>query len=127
MACWLSVLPPDTKFVSLRCDAYDSQNEITFDKYGRPTGANSSCKDTNPGTFHVLMANYFGKQGEAFTAEQTQAMVREILSDAQWERLEREKQLDFCHYIPTAGRYRATLQGSIETASDRLAATPDDD
>jgi len=48
-------------------------------------------------------------QGEAFTAEQTRAMVREILSDAQWEKLEREKQLDFCHYIPTAGRYRANV------------------
>jgi twitching motility protein PilT len=48
-------------------------------------------------------------QGEAFTADQTKAMVREILSDAQWERLEAEKQLDFCHYIPTAGRYRANV------------------
>ena len=35
--------------------------------------------------------------------------MREILSDAQWERLQKEKQLDFCHYIPTAGRYRANV------------------
>ena len=48
-------------------------------------------------------------QGEPFTAEQTKAMVREILSDAQRHRLEEEKQLDFCHYIPTAGRYRANV------------------
>jgi twitching motility protein PilT len=48
-------------------------------------------------------------QGEPFTADQTRAMVREILTDAQWERLEQEKQLDFCYYIPTAGRYRANV------------------
>jgi hypothetical protein len=61
----------ETKFVSLRCDGLDSQNEITFDKYGRPNGASASCKDTNPGTFHVLMTNYLGKQGEAFVYDRT--------------------------------------------------------
>jgi hypothetical protein len=61
----------ETKFVSLRCDAVDSQNEIAFDKYGRPTGANASCRDTNPGTFHVLMTNYLGKQGESFVYDRT--------------------------------------------------------
>lgn len=61
----------ETKFVSLRCDALDSANEITFDKYGRPNGASASCKDTNPGTFHVLMTNYLGKQGESFVYDRT--------------------------------------------------------
>jgi len=61
----------ETKFVSLRCDSVDSQNEINFDKYGRPTGASASCKDTNPGTFHVLMTNYLGKQGESFVYDRT--------------------------------------------------------
>ncbi len=61
----------ETKFVSLRCDSVDSANEITFDKYGRPTGASSSCKDTNPGTFHVLMTNYLGKQRESFVYDRT--------------------------------------------------------
>ena len=56
-----------------------------------------------------LAADLVRAQGEPFTAEQTEAMVREILSDAQWERLQKEKQLDFCHYIPTAGRYRANV------------------
>ena len=53
-----------------------------------------------------LAADLVRAQGEPFTAEQTEAMVREILTDAQWERLQKEQQLDFCHYIPTAGRYR---------------------
>ncbi|HEY5947169.1 MAG TPA: pre-peptidase C-terminal domain-containing protein [Kofleriaceae bacterium] len=61
----------ETKFVSLRCDAVDSQNEITFDKYGRPNTNGTQCRDTNPGTFHVLMANYLGKQGEAFVYDRT--------------------------------------------------------
>ena len=56
-----------------------------------------------------LAADLVRAQGEPFTPEQTEAMVREILTDAQWERLEKEKQLDFCHYIPTAGRYRANV------------------
>jgi hypothetical protein len=61
----------DTKFVSLRCDALDASNEITFDKYGRPNNNNAECRDTNPGTFHVLMTNYLGKQGEAFVYDRT--------------------------------------------------------
>ena len=61
----------ETKFVSLRCDSLDSANEITFDKYGRPNGASSNCKDTNPGTFHVLMTNYLGKQGASFVYDRT--------------------------------------------------------
>ncbi|HEX5059777.1 MAG TPA: pre-peptidase C-terminal domain-containing protein [Kofleriaceae bacterium] len=61
----------DTKFVSLRCDALDASNEITFDKYGRPNNTNAECRDTNPGTFHVLMTNYLGKQGEAFVYDRT--------------------------------------------------------
>ena len=61
----------ETKFVSLRCDALDSANEITFDKYGRPNGASASCKDTNPGTFHVLMTNYLGKQRASFVYDRT--------------------------------------------------------
>ncbi len=56
-----------------------------------------------------LAADLVRAQGEPFTAEQTEAMVREILTEAQWERLQKELQLDFCHYIPTAGRYRANV------------------
>ncbi|MBA3391542.1 MAG: pre-peptidase C-terminal domain-containing protein [Deltaproteobacteria bacterium] len=62
----------ETRFVSLRCDATASENQITFDKYGRPNGgASTNCRDTNPGTFHVLMTNYLGKQGESFVYDRT--------------------------------------------------------
>jgi twitching motility protein PilT len=56
-----------------------------------------------------IAADLVRAQGEPFTAEQTEAMAREILTEAQWERLQAEKQLDFCHYIPTAGRYRSNV------------------
>jgi hypothetical protein len=61
----------ETRFVSLRCDQLDSSQEVAFDKYGRPTGTSAACGDTNPGTFHVLMTNYLGKQGEAFVYDRT--------------------------------------------------------
>jgi len=61
----------ETRFVSLRCDALDADQQIYFDRYGRPTGASQSCKDTNPGTYHVLLANYLGRQGEAFVEDRT--------------------------------------------------------
>lgn len=61
-----------TKFVSLRCDSLHSEQEINFDKYGRPSGGSSNnCRDTNPGTFHVLMTNYLGKQGASFVYDRT--------------------------------------------------------
>ena len=62
----------ETKFVSLRCDT-DAAGEpgINFDNYGRPTGGDASCRDTNPGTYHVLLTNYLGKQGASFVEDRT--------------------------------------------------------
>ena len=62
----------ETKFVSLRCNT-DAQGTpgINFDNYGRPTGGDASCKDTNPGTYHVLLTNYLGKQGASFAEDRT--------------------------------------------------------
>jgi len=48
-------------------------------------------------------------QAEPFTAELTEGMLREILTPLQIEKLGREQQLDFCYYIPSAGRYRANV------------------
>lgn len=48
-------------------------------------------------------------QGDPFTAEQTEALIREILTDDQWQRLQTAQQIDFCYYIPNAGRYRANV------------------
>jgi len=48
-------------------------------------------------------------QGEPFTKEQTEALLREILSEQQQEILDRTHQLDFCHFVPNAGRYRGNV------------------
>ena len=47
-----------------------------------------------------LAADLVRAQGEPFTPQQTEAMLREILTEAQWQRVQQERQLDFCHYIP---------------------------
>jgi twitching motility protein PilT len=48
-------------------------------------------------------------QAEPFTAEQTESMLREILTEPQWETLAAKQQLDFCYFIPQAGRYRGNI------------------
>ncbi|HYI11886.1 MAG TPA: PilT/PilU family type 4a pilus ATPase [Thermoanaerobaculia bacterium] len=56
-----------------------------------------------------VAADLVRAQGEPFTAAQTEAILREILSEQQWTALQSEQQIDFCHYIPQAGRYRANV------------------
>jgi len=60
-----------SKFVSLRCDKDDAQNKITYDAYGRPIAADAECKDTNPGTYHVLLTNFLGLRGQSFVEDRT--------------------------------------------------------
>ncbi len=52
----------DVKFVSLRCD----EDEVGVDL--RDVAA---CKDTNAGTFHVVVANLLGLRGESFIEDRT--------------------------------------------------------
>ncbi len=40
------------------------------------------------------------------TPVQTERMLRELLTPEQWKKLHEETQLDFCTYVPRAGRYR---------------------
>ena len=47
--------------------------------------------------------------GSAFTAGQTKGLLREILTEDQQRVLKTECQLDFCYYIPRAGRYRSNV------------------
>jgi len=57
-----------TKFISLRCDTTNRANAMNFDKYGRPS--DEACRDTNAGSFHLLVANFLGK-GKAFAEDRT--------------------------------------------------------
>ncbi|HEV7921939.1 MAG TPA: PilT/PilU family type 4a pilus ATPase [Thermoanaerobaculia bacterium] len=56
-----------------------------------------------------LAADLLRAQGEPFTPEQTESMLREILTPHQWEVLTERQQVDFCYYIPQAGRYRGNV------------------
>jgi hypothetical protein len=58
-----------TKFVSLRCESNDSTSGIRYDAYGRP--AAQECRDSNPGTFHLILANYLGRQGKSVVEDRT--------------------------------------------------------
>jgi twitching motility protein PilT len=56
-----------------------------------------------------LAADLLRVQAPLFTPEDTEAMIKEILSEAQWTRLQEQQQLDFSYFIPNAGRYRANV------------------
>ena len=56
-----------------------------------------------------LAADLLRAQGNSWTADDTHDMIREVLTDPQWDLLHKEQQLDFCYTIPNAGRYRANV------------------
>jgi twitching motility protein PilT len=56
-----------------------------------------------------LSADLLRAQGEPFTAAQTEAMLKEVLTDAQWQTLETQSQIDLCYVVPQGGRYRANV------------------
>ena len=56
-----------------------------------------------------LAADLLRAQGAPFTAADTEAMLKEILTEAQQDTLAKAHQLDFCYYIPQAGRYRGNI------------------
>ncbi|WP_394845459.1 hypothetical protein LZC95_51565 [Pendulispora brunnea] len=56
----------DTKLISLRCN--QDSADLSRDKYGRPP---SRCRDTNPGTLHLLLTNYLGLLKQSFAEDRT--------------------------------------------------------
>lgn len=77
-----------------------------------------STRNSGGSDFHLAVgqppivrvaADLLRAQAEPFTAVQTEAMLREILTPAQWEVLVEYQQLDFCYFIPQAGRYRGNV------------------
>ncbi len=56
-----------------------------------------------------MAADLVRAKGEPFTAAQTEAMLKEVLTAQQWETLQSAHQIDFCYFIAQAGRYRANV------------------
>ena len=52
----------EVKFMSLRCDDAATAGDLT---------GKAACKDTNPGSFHVAVANLLGVQGKSFVEDRT--------------------------------------------------------
>ncbi len=59
----------NVRFLSGRCNDDESSDEVEYDPYDRPV--DDECRDTNPGTFHVVAANYLGLRGESFAEDRT--------------------------------------------------------
>lgn len=62
----------ENKFVSLRCELDDragATGVVTFDEHGRPV--QSECRDSNAGSFHVLLTNYLGIKRASFVFDRT--------------------------------------------------------
>ncbi|MEA2491154.1 MAG: twitching motility protein PilT, partial [Acidobacteriota bacterium] len=77
-----------------------------------------STRNSGASDFHLsvgqppiirMAADLLRAQGEAFTAEQTQSMLQEMLTEKQWAMLQEYQQIDFCYTIPQAGRYRGNV------------------
>jgi hypothetical protein len=58
-----------TKFASGRCNANDGAGGIEYDEYGRPKPG--QCIDTNPASYHLLLANYLGLRKQGFVEDRT--------------------------------------------------------
>ncbi len=50
-----------------RCDT--NSPDVTYDEYGRPE--NIQCRDTNPGSFHLIVTNWLGLHGKSFVEDRT--------------------------------------------------------
>jgi hypothetical protein len=66
-----------SKFVSLRCERQEGYDglpdnaKLHYDDYGRPADTDRECRDTNAGTYHVLLANYLGIMHQSFAEDRT--------------------------------------------------------
>ena len=60
----------NSRLISGRCYEDEQQGDIKYDAYGRPI-AHPNCIDTNPATFHILLANLVGIRSETFIEDRT--------------------------------------------------------
>lgn len=56
------------RYIALRCNENDADGEITYDEHGRPS---PRCRDTNPGTFHVILGTYLGIRKRSFILDRS--------------------------------------------------------
>ena len=59
----------NVEFLSGRNNDNDSAGDVEYDPYNRPV--DQSARDTNPGTFHVIAANFLGIKKKSFNEDRT--------------------------------------------------------
>ncbi len=92
--------------------AHATQGDPRLNKYlihTRNTGASDFHLAVGQPPIVRMAAELMRAQGEPFQPEETEAMLKEIMTEPQWTALQGKKQVDFCYYIPQAGRYRANV------------------
>jgi hypothetical protein len=52
-----------SRFLSSRCNDSDAEGKVRYDEHGRATPV---CRDTNAGTFHIIVTNYIGIHRRSF-------------------------------------------------------------
>jgi hypothetical protein len=57
----------DSTMLGGRCN--DAGDKVTRDEFGRITS--DACRDTNPGSLHVIMTNLLGEEGRGFAFDRT--------------------------------------------------------
>jgi subtilisin-like proprotein convertase family protein len=60
-----------TRFLGKRCNL--KNDEIERDEYGRIVDSQSECRDTNPGSLHLILANLVGRDKRGFAEDRTTA------------------------------------------------------
>ncbi len=81
----------------------------TYLIHTRNTGASDFHLAVNQPPIVRMASELMRAQGEPFKAEDTEAMLKEVMTEHQWEVLQTKHQIDFCYFIPQAGRYRANV------------------
>jgi len=81
----------------------------TYLIHTRNTGASDFHLAVNQPPIVRMASELLRAQGEPFTAEDTEAMLKEVMTEHQWDVLQTKHQIDFCYFIPQAGRYRANV------------------
>lgn len=57
------------KYLSGRCNDSEARGTVEYDEYGRPSSP--ACRDTNAGTFHIIVTNYLGIHKHTLVEDRT--------------------------------------------------------
>ncbi len=109
----------ETKFVSLRCESDDRVGaeeavDVDFDIHGRPE--QQACRDSNAGSFHVLLAGYLGTQHASFVFDR-------VYDDEVWNQPLRGYKIVDTRVVDVAEALQLIGVGATGASTQTLTAT----